>query len=298
MRRKERFEAALRKPGLSVIAEIKRKSPSAGEIAAIADPKALARAYMQGGASCISCLTDETFFGGSLEDLKEISRSASIPILRKDFIVDPIQIAEGALAGASAVLLMVSVLGERTGEFVTFCDKVGMGALVEVHDPEEMEVALATTAPVIGVNARNLKTFEVDLATVERLLPSVPEERIPVAESGLRNQDDIRRVGGAGAKAVLIGEALVRAPNVSEFIQSVADAHNSQARGVSTGTTIREGGSKRKRSHGQDEVEETPAPPLIKRQKKTAPKSKAAPSAAPPNTQKRTTARASRRPAR
>ena len=208
--------AALRAPGVSVISEVKRSSPSKGALAMIADPAALARDYEAGGASVVSVLTERRRFGGSLDDLVAVKAAVNIPVLRKDFVVDPYQVWEARAHGADVVLLIVAALAQP--ELVGLRERVeslGMTALVEVHDEEETERALDAGARVVGVNNRNLKTLETDLGISEALVPLVPADRIPVAESGLRNPGDVARMAKVGAHCILVGEYLMRQPDVA-----------------------------------------------------------------------------------
>jgi len=212
------FENAIRsKSQLCVIAEIKRKSPSVGDFKFIPDMCALAQEYERGGASCISCLTDEAF-AGSVEDLNIVSGAVSVPVLRKDFIVDKVQIAEAIYNGAKAVLLIVAVLMDLTPNFVRYCEELGIDALVEVHDEDDLAIAIASKARIIGVNNRNLKTFDVTLETSEHLIPLIPDTCVKVAESGIRTDKDCRRMAASGASAVLVGEALVNSEDAAKLI--------------------------------------------------------------------------------
>lgn len=204
-----------------VIAEIKRHSPSRGDIAPIEDPVKLARLYEQAGASMISVLTDEKFFHGSLEDLKKVADAVSIPVLRKDFILTPKQVAEAIKAGASSILLIVAILGSSIKELVKLCTILEIEPLVEVHDESELELALASECRMIGVNNRNLKTMDISLETSERLSSLIPKEIIKVAESGILTLDDAKRMKDAGYNVVLIGEGLLRHPDPATFIKQV-----------------------------------------------------------------------------
>lgn len=200
----------LRGEGLHVIAEVKRSSPSKGALAAIADPAALASDYAAGGASVISVLTEGRRFGGSLSDLDAVRARVEVPVLRKDFIVDPYQVWEARAHGADLVLLIVAALPQEV--LVGLLERVeslGMHALVEVHDEEELHRALDAGARILGVNNRNLKTLEVDRSTFAALAPLVPEGVVRVAESGVRGPLDVMAFAEAGADAVLVGEALV-----------------------------------------------------------------------------------------
>ena len=197
--------------GSSVIAEVKRRSPSKGDLAAIADPAALAAAYERGGAAAISVLTEERRFGGSLEDLRAVRAAVDAPILRKDFIVTPYQLLEARAAGADLALLIVASLDDDTlRRLHDQARELGLTVLVEVHDEPETERAVDLGAELIGVNARNLRTLEVDTDTFARLAPLVPEDRVLVAESGIAGPADVERYVGHGARVVLVGEALVR----------------------------------------------------------------------------------------
>jgi indole-3-glycerol phosphate synthase len=211
------FDQALRGSRVTLIAEIKRASPSKGPIAPDADAAEIARDYLEAGVTAISVLTDEPFFAGSLADLEAVSSLASRfdpprPVLRKDFLIDPYQVVEARVHGASAVLLIVALLrGARLLEMLTAVRRYGMQALVEVHDETELEEALNAGANAIGINNRDLRTFTVDLATTERLAPKIPRDRVIVAESGIYDPDDVRRLRDAGAHAVLVGESLMTA---------------------------------------------------------------------------------------
>lgn len=202
------FAAALRVPGLSVIAEIKRRSPSKGDLAPGLDAQMTARAYTLGGAAAISCLTDREFFGARPSDLAS-AREAALPVLRKDFILDEVQIDETAALGASAVLLIVRILeGARLKALLTHAGVRGLDALVEVHDEAEIERAVTAGATVIGVNNRDLGTLQVDHGRAQRVRRHIPKHLVAVAESGVRSRDDVMSIEAAGFDAVLIGEAL------------------------------------------------------------------------------------------
>lgn len=194
----------------SVIAEVKRSSPSKGHLAAITHPQALAEQYALGGAQIISVLTEERRFNGTLADLDAVRRTVETPLLRKDFMVSEYQIAEARAHGADVILLIVAALSDgQMQELNAQAHEFGMSVLVEVHDESELDRALELRPHLLGVNARNLKTLEVDLATCERLLPMIPPSIVSVAESGLSTLDDVGRMVKAGARAVLVGEALV-----------------------------------------------------------------------------------------
>ena len=202
--------AALRAPGIGVIAEVKRASPSRGELASIGDPAELARAYEDGGARVISVLTEERRFNGSLDDLDAVRAAVSIPVLRKDFIIRPYQIHEARAHGADMLLLIVAALEQPVlVSLLERTESLGMTALVEVHTEEEADRALQAGASVIGVNARDLKTLEVDRDCFGRIAPGLPSNVIRIAESGVRGTADLLAYAGAGADAVLVGEGLV-----------------------------------------------------------------------------------------
>ena len=202
---------SFRQPGSSVIAEVKRRSPSKGELAGIPDPAALATAYERGGAATISVLTEERRFGGSLADLRAVRGAVDIPVLRKDFVVEPYQLLEARAAGADLVLLIVAALpGDALVRLHDVARELGLTVLVEVHDEPEVERAVALGAPLVGVNARNLKTLDVDPATFAKLAPLLPGEVVKVAESGVSGPHDVHRHVTEGADVVLVGEALVR----------------------------------------------------------------------------------------
>jgi indole-3-glycerol phosphate synthase len=200
-----------RAAGSSVIAEVKRKSPSKGHLAEILDPADLARSYAAGGAGAISVLTEQRRFGGSLDDLRAVRKVVDTPILRKDFIVEDYQLLEARAAGADLALLMCSALGDDDlRRLYEFARELGLTPLVEVHDEAETERAVALGAELIGVNARNLKTLEVDPSVFGRLAPLIPDDRVKVAESGIFSAADVQRYVDEGARVVLVGEALVK----------------------------------------------------------------------------------------
>lgn len=202
------FRAALRKASVAVIAEVKRRSPSRGAIREDLDPGERAALYAEHGAAAISVLTDGPYFGGSIEDLRAAARCSSVPVLRKDFILDEVQILEARVAGAAAVLLIVRALGSRLEPLLRFAADLRLDALVEVHTPEELNAALEAGASIIGVNSRDLDTFEIDMETAWKIVAGVPAESIAVAESGMAGTADVQRAAAAGADAVLIGTAL------------------------------------------------------------------------------------------
>jgi indole-3-glycerol phosphate synthase len=206
------FENALRKPGeVAVIAEFKRRSPSAGEINPYAQVAGTASVYEHAGASAMSILTDEPYFGGTLDDLRAARASVGIPLLRKDFVLDAVQLYEARAAGADAVLLIVRALTDgQLADLVALADELGMGALVEAHDEREIDRALEADATVVGVNARDLGTFEVDLERSLRLIEGIPGDRVAIAESGIEGSDDAAAAGAAGADAILVGGWLMK----------------------------------------------------------------------------------------
>jgi indole-3-glycerol phosphate synthase len=202
--------AALRRPGVGVIAEVKRASPSKGALAAISDPAALAGEYQAGGARIISVLTEQRRFNGSLDDLDAVRAAVQVPVLRKDFVIGSYQVHEARAHGADLVLLIVAALDQNTLiGLVERVESLGMTALVEVHTEEEASRALDAGATVIGVNARNLATLEVDRSTFERIAPGLPTSVYKIAESGVRGPLDLIEFAAAGADAVLVGEGLV-----------------------------------------------------------------------------------------
>lgn len=203
------FAAALRRGTVAVIAEVKRRSPSMGTIRADLDPVERALQYAGAGAAAISVLTDGPYFGGSIDDLRAAAAAVSVPVLRKDFVLDELQIVEARAAGAAAVLLIVRALGRTRLEALLGCAAaVGLGVLTEVHTAAELAVAVDAGADVIGVNSRDLDTFRIDVAAAHALLAEVPRNAVAVAESGMASVADVRAAAAAGADAVLIGTAL------------------------------------------------------------------------------------------
>lgn len=208
------FRRALEGPGISVIAEIKKKSPSRGILAERFDPPELARTYEREGAAAVSVLTDRQFFGGEKKTLGELRNIVNLPLLRKDFILDPYQVHESGALGADAILLIAAILEPSLlGDLLGLAGERGLHSLVEVHSEEDLEKALEAGAGIVGINNRNLRTFETDLAVTERLAPLVPPDRVKVSESGIREGGDVERLKRAGVRAFLIGEALVAAPD-------------------------------------------------------------------------------------
>lgn len=217
------FKQAMKAAKLAVIAEIKRQSPSKGVLAPISNPNVLAERYISSGANALSVLTDKQFFGGSLNDLIQVANLAAkknIPVLRKDFIIDKIQIAEATLAGASAILLIVAVLGHKTKALINFARSLELDILVEVHDEDELQIALSSGADIIGINNRNLKTFAVDTEHALTLGEKIPDHIIKIAESGITQPTLAKRYHDAGFHAVLIGETLVKSDNPKQFIEA------------------------------------------------------------------------------
>jgi indole-3-glycerol phosphate synthase len=216
------FRAALERAAPAVIAEAKKASPSKGILAESYDPAAIARAYERGGAAALSVLTDEKFFAGSLDDLRAARAAVSLPVLRKDFIIDEFQILEAAAHGADAVLLIAAILDARQmRDFRELAAGHGMAALVEVHDAGELERAIDAGADLIGVNNRDLRTFEVTLETSLRLAGRMPAGALAVSESGIRSRADIDRLAGAGYRAFLVGEHLMKAADPAEALRAL-----------------------------------------------------------------------------
>jgi indole-3-glycerol phosphate synthase len=236
------FCAALKEPGVSLIAECKKASPSKGLIVEDYDPVALARTYVRAGARAVSVLTDSRYFQGSLADLRDVKETLfdphslipdksdqrlvnGIPVLRKDFIFDPYQVFEARAAGADAILLIVAVLeGGELRELIELGHQLGMDALIEVHNEEELERALALQPRIIGINNRDLQTYEVDIETSLRLVAHVPDGVVTVSESGIKSAGDVRRLRDMGVEAVLVGEALVRCKDVDGISRMLVKA--------------------------------------------------------------------------
>jgi indole-3-glycerol phosphate synthase len=207
------FQSALQRPDsrMAIIAEVKKASPSAGIIAHAFDPVAIAQRYATSGADAISVLTDEKFFRGNLDDLQRVRGAVSLPVLRKDFILDEVQIAQSAAASADAILLIVAALAQE--ELIRLRETAAayhLDVLMEVHTLAELERAREAGAEMIGINNRNLATFEVDLSVTEKLSEEVPDEVVLVSESGIKNAQDVKRVERCGVDAILVGEALMR----------------------------------------------------------------------------------------
>jgi indole-3-glycerol phosphate synthase len=218
-----RFREALLADGLSVIAEVKRASPSRGAIAGIPDVAAHAKTYAEGGAAAISVLTEPRHFQGKAEDLELVASSSGLPVLRKDFLIDPYQVWEARAWGASACLLIVALLPDEAslGPMLTAAEEAGIDALVEVHDAEELATAVESKASIIGVNHRNLHTFEIDLSLFERLRDRIPSDTVAIAESGIHSREDAARMEDAGADAILVGEHVAQADDPAAAIRNL-----------------------------------------------------------------------------
>ncbi len=214
---------SLRRDTVSLIAEVKKASPSKGVLIEDFDPVALGKTYSENGAAAISVLTDEHFFQGKLEYLTQVHDVVKVPVLRKDFVIDTYQIYEARAVNADMILLIVAALDDtQLQDFYTLATELGMTALVEVHTETEMERALNLKAQLIGVNNRDLRTFDVDLMTTARLAKMVPEDVLLVAESGIRTVEDVRKMGSYGASAVLVGEHLVKSGDVAAKVQEMS----------------------------------------------------------------------------
>ncbi|WDN90188.1 indole-3-glycerol phosphate synthase [Desulfosarcina sp. BuS5] len=224
-REKRSFFNNLAQPGpagINIIAEIKRASPSKGLIAPDLNPVDLAKEYEQGGAAAISVLTEKNYFKGSLDDLIRARESTNLPVLRKDFIISSYQIYESAAIGADAVLLIVRILsGEQLKDYLSLCRELGLDALVEIHSEKDLENASVSGARLIGINNRNLSSFETDLSIAVRLVSMLAPGQIPIAASGIKDRIDIEKNLEAGINNFLIGESLVRAKKASDFIKSL-----------------------------------------------------------------------------
>lgn len=211
--------------GVRVIAEVKKASPSAGVIRADFDPVEIARTYERHGAACLSVLTDEHFFQGHLHDLHAVRQSVSIPVMRKDFILDRYQVLEARVAGADCVLLIAECLDNcRLRDLYFYASELGMDALIEIYDPENLERVLKLDPPLVGVNNRNLRTFVTDLAHSIRLRPEIPDSSLLVSESGIHSRGDVERLLEAGIRAILVGETLMRSDDMGAKLNELIGA--------------------------------------------------------------------------
>jgi len=214
--------SALSKKGLSLIAEVKRSSPSKGALATISNPVELANSYQAGGAEIISILTEERRFQGSISDLVSVRSAVSIPVLRKDFIVTEFQVYESRIIGSDLLLLIVAGLSKsQLKDYFQLATGLGMQVLVEVHDLSEVELALEIDSKIIGVNCRNLKTLEIDKTAFDLILPRLPENVLKVAESGISTRDEVEKIESLGADAILVGETLVKSGNPVHTIKEL-----------------------------------------------------------------------------
>lgn len=222
------FRDALRAEGMSLIAEVKHASPSKGVLVQNFEPTDLASQYEQAGAAAVSVLTDEKFFMGSLSDLVSVRRCIDLPCLRKEFIIDPYQIYESRAASADAILLIVRILSDaQINEYQDLAQSLGMGVLVETHDAEEIERALNADAHIIGINNRDLSTFEVDFRRTLELKKLVPGGKVLVSESGIHTAEDVRALENGGVDAILVGESLLTSENVSAKIRELMPSYES-----------------------------------------------------------------------
>jgi len=218
------FAAALRGEGVAIIAEFKRASPSRGKIADRLTPADAAKAYEKGGAAALSVLTDERYFAGSLADLEQARAACTLPVLRKDFLIDEWQLEQSAAAGADAVLLICAALGDDLEPMLRTARDLGLAALVETHDAAEVARAVEAGAEIIGINNRDLTTFRVNLGTTQILRPLIPSERTVVSESGISAAEDIRALAAAHVDAALVGEALMAAPDPAAATRQLVEA--------------------------------------------------------------------------
>lgn len=223
------FCVALKRQGVRLIAECKKASPSKGLLMNKYKPAELAQTYVQGGAAAISVLTDARHFQGSLDDLRQVKEAVKVPVLRKDFIFDPYQVYEARAAGADAILLIVSVLGDNDLKtLLNLAHELTMNVLVEVHTEQELQRALAVNPRIIGINNRNLQTFEVDFGNTARLREMIPDEIVVVAESGIKTAADVQQLGEIGVDAILVGETLVKSKNILKTVQELVAAGKPQ----------------------------------------------------------------------
>ncbi len=218
------FRAALISKPVGLIAEVKRRSPSVGLIRDPFDPPSIAKSYEQGGAQALSVLMDREFFGGGTEDFRSVRCSVGLPLLYKEFVVDPWQVWHAASLGASAVLLIVAALSrDELARLMNEADQAGLAVLMEVHDEEEADVAVALGAGIIGINNRNLKTFVTSLETTDAVIKRIPDDRIVVSESGIRTAEDVTHLKNLGVDAVLVGEHLLRHQDLEQAVRNLME---------------------------------------------------------------------------
>ena len=217
------FKRSLVNPGsINLIAEVKKKSPSKGIIREDFDPVKIAKIYAENGAAAISVLTDECFFAGKLDYLSAIRETVDVPLLRKDFTIDPYYIYQARVAGADAILLIVAALTkEQLHEFMDIASSISLASLVEVHTEAELDIALDVGAEIIGINNRDLRTFHTDLETTFKLRESIPAGKVVVSESGIYTRDDVQKLQSAGINAILVGESLMRSPDIGKKVREL-----------------------------------------------------------------------------
>ncbi len=216
------LSGALMGGGIRLIAEVKKTSPSRGLLCPDFDPVRLARVYASNGAAAISVLTDEKYFQGCTDYLTQVTNAVDIPVLRKDFVIDAYQVYEARAIGAASLLLITAILTpEQLGDYRELCDEIGLDALIEVHTLEEVAIALDSGAEIIGINNRDLRTFETDLSTTTDLIEKIPEEVLVVSESGIHSREDVVRLRDAGVNAFLVGESLMREPDVGRKLREL-----------------------------------------------------------------------------
>lgn len=220
------FEALTKKEAVQVIAEVKKASPSAGELRANFEPVSIAKSYQDNGAAAVSVLTDDKFFKGRLEYLQQIREEIALPLLRKDFFLQPYQVIEAKAYGASAILLIVAILSnEQISELYAAAREHHLDCLLEVHNATELERALAIEPRIVGVNNRNLATFEVDVATTEKLLALIPSEVVLVSESGIQTRQQVEQLGSFGVDAVLVGSSLMQQQDIGRGLRELVGVH-------------------------------------------------------------------------
>lgn len=231
------FKKAISTPNrINLISEIKFASPSAGTIRKAGNPAEIGLVYEKAGASAISFLTDKLFFNGEIKNLPIVKNAVTLPILRKDFIIDEIQVREALIYGADAVLLIARILTEsKLRDLITLCREHKLAALTEVHDRNDLDLALKCGADIIGINNRDLDTFHVDINTTMELVKHVPKECILVSESGIESSDDIRKLKGKGVNAVLVGSALMSSGNLNEKVKELVEAGKGDIKGIGIG---------------------------------------------------------------